>query len=124
MHRQAILIQDISGFRAMVDPFLSRLVEPYICVGLTLESVLLWIIREEIWKVYQLPIDRHTPRSGFEQGVYYQLIHCLEHPKLNDITGHFIKVPRIYGDNTLTVELNNSDLSIYYYINKPLTYPS
>jgi hypothetical protein len=123
MHRQAVLIQDISGFRAMVDPQLQRLIEPFLELGLSLDAILLWTIREQLWKVYQLSVANHFPKQSFERELYNRLtVHCVD-PRLSDITRHFIKVPRVYGDQELSLELNRCDLIINYYLYKPLIYP-
>jgi hypothetical protein len=124
MFRQAVWIQDISGLRAMIDPHLQILIAPFIGTGLTLDNVLLWVIREQLWKVYQLPIDNHFPKQYVERELHNKLTQRCITPSLHEITAHFIKVPRVYNDQALTVELQRYDLSIYYYLHKPLTYPS
>jgi hypothetical protein len=124
MYRQAVFIQDISGFRAMVDPHLQLLVQPFLEVGVSLDAILYWVISEELWKVYQVAIVGHHPRQSFVTEIYNRLTSRLANPTLHEVTRHFIKVPRIYGDQEVSIKLKRCDLTINYYLHKPLTYPS
>lgn len=124
MHRQAILVQDIGQLRSMLDPVICSVLEPFIYVGLTLEGALEWIIKEELWKAYQFPIDNHFPKQTPHREFYNLVKSKMELPTLEQVVQHFVRVPKLYGDNLAVVVVKGRNLYIHYYINQQLQFPS
>lgn len=125
MHRQAALIQDVLSFREYIRPFLGPIYEPWAYMGLGFEKAIEFIICELIWQNTQCNIERHDSNKWGYRQIFDQLhtvmLHA-EHPPLEAVFQHLIKVPIIYGDACLTVSLSGRDLTILYYIPQPLRY--
>jgi hypothetical protein len=122
--KQAVWIQDIGRFRDMVIPVLQWYIGPYIYLGVTIESALEWIIKEEVWVMTQINILHHDSKQSPERDVYWRVKAAMHSPCLEQLMIALIRVPKVYGDQQIKIELKNRDLWIYYYINQPLTIPS
>lgn len=126
MFRQAMLVQDIAQLRAMIDPYIQKLLESFIhsIDELNVDHLVEWIIKEELWRSYQLTAEGHWRNQLPESRIYHHVRGLLVKPTLEEIIQHFIRAPRLYGDAQIRVEVKGRDLYIYYYLNQQLHYPS
>lgn len=123
MHRQAVLIQDVLSFREYIRPFLGPVFEPWTYQGLVLEKAIEFIIRELIWQNTQCIVSNHHQNKWGYRQIFDELHTAMmqpNHPPLEAVFQHLIKVPLIYGDAQMAVNLNGRDLTITYYIPRPL----
>ena len=113
MHK-AILIQDIQEYLLIVKEQLNKFLEQYASYGISEESVLQWIIDEELELIYGLSVNWHDSKLYPQQKIHNQLSSqfCL-----SVFTKHYIKMPNLYGDDCLGIEVTISghDLHIAYY---------
>ena len=121
--RQALLIQDISYFRAVVDPIVQFAMaeEHYVRPNryATFDFALRWIICEQIFKCYGLYDNTHRAKEWA-----YQCIHSrtrkLFHESypgwdFDSFFSRLIKVPRLYGeDSEISTSVQRTSLYIHY----------
>lgn len=113
---KALLIQDIIDYASIILPIIQhyiRYVQPE-CYIRSPEAVLEWIIREEIERTYYLFDTRHQrhlyPYSAIAQYVKGQVPY-----DFSVLTGQYIKVPLLYGDNMhVEIWVKGRDLYISY----------
>lgn len=123
MFRQATFIQDVTEFQRTVTPVLRDLFQAYELdlTGCTAEETLRWIIVHQIENSYGLCVQGHTRQRSVYSAFHDQLAMALPYP-LEFITRQLIKVPLVYGDQILTVELRGSDLYIHYHLDTALLF--
>jgi hypothetical protein len=138
--RQATLIQDISDFRVIIEPFLRSIIETYpgeqICgvragtaflayKKLEFDVVLKWIVCEELELQAGLFERAHEHNHPLYLEIYHKLINCFSYD-LPKFLRWYIRMPRVYdGDNHVDVALTQRDLFITYYsesVNWPRDY--
>jgi hypothetical protein len=115
-----VLIQDVLSFREYIQPFLGPLYEPWAYQGLVLEKAIEFTIRELIWQNTQCIVSNHHQNKWGYRQLFDQLKTVMIQPPLEAAFQHLIKVPIIYGDAQMAVDLNGRDLTISYYIPRPL----
>jgi hypothetical protein len=115
MFRQATLIQDVTLYRAGLAPVLAKLVIQYAHTGCVEEEALEWIVAHQIEECYCMVIANHHRNYRTYSELHDRLRHALPFP-LERLTRHLIKVPDIYGDQTLTCRLTRRDLFLYYHL--------
>lgn len=116
-HR-AILIQDIREYSEYIKPFLNEFLASNKNLKLTEDSLLLWIISEQLERIYYLFTDTHRRRAQPHEHVYYQVINGLANQRqmnLETLTSFYIKAPRLYSDNSIIeITLSGRTLTIKY----------
>ena len=113
--QQATLIQSIREYSGVLKPALYQFLELYSSTGIDLESVLVWIIEEELELVYGLFTCEHIHSLYPHAYVHGALNTILPYPS-SVVFSHFIKAPRLYQDNNLiTIQILNQDLYLKYH---------
>lgn len=118
-YRRATLIQDISELRAALDPVLepvSKRYLPYVVPELTL----VWIIAEEIQRIYGISTQGHFASLVPLPQIHADLRSQLPIP-LDVLISHYVKAPNLYGDAEIDkIEIRlHRDLYMHYKTNKP-----
>ena len=117
LSHRATLIQNIGDWYAILQPHAQPIFELYASEGLSEESIWEWIIAEELELVYGLFDGHHQDHRARDP---HRLIHnALDAAlpfALSRYTSHYIKAPKVYGDeNEISIELLGIDLYIDYY---------
>ena len=118
MFRQATLIQDVTPYRHSLAPWLGDLVTQYAHTGCVEEEALEWVIAHQIEECYCVVIANHHRNYRKYAELHDRLRHVLPFA-LERLTRHLIKVPDIYGDQTLTLRLTRRDLYLNYHLDTP-----
>jgi hypothetical protein len=121
--RQATLIQDVREFVAIVQPPLLEIFEQdNVCFsGASVEDTVEWVIAHQIENCYSLSVQGHTRERSVYSALHDQLANVLPYP-ISLLVRQLIKVPLIFDDQTLVVQLRGSDLYIFYYIDTALLF--
>lgn len=116
MHaHRATLIQDIREYRHLLQKELYQL---GVSREIPEDSILKWIIEEEIELVYCLFAGGHVHCAQPYAQIHSLLISSLK-TSLSVLTEHYIKVPQLYNDNnTIDLALIGSDLHIRFYTSR------
>jgi hypothetical protein len=118
MFRQATLIQDVTLYRHSLAPWFGDLVAQYAHTGCVEEEALEWVIAHQIEESYCVVIANHNRSYRRYSELHDRLRHVLPFA-LERITRQLIKVPDIYGDQTLTLRLTRRDLYLHYHLDTP-----
>lgn len=112
---RAILIQDINEYLLMMRQFLGVLFqEHHAQAGLTEDDVIKWIIEEELEQNYYLFTHRHV-HNHVAYSTFYSQIKLMSAVPIEEYTSHYIKSPKLYGDDTVVdIKIKGRDLYIYY----------
>jgi hypothetical protein len=121
--RQATLIQDVREFvAAIVPPLLEIFEQDNVCLaGASVEDTVEWTIAHQIENCYGLSVQGHSRERSVYSALHDQLANVLPYP-ISLLVRQLIKVPLIYDDQTLSVQLRGSDLYIGYYIDTALLF--
>lgn len=113
---KATLIQDISEFIDLLSHAVTPLLQDYHAdYGLTVESVVQWIIDEEIERIYLLFPKNHK-HNQWPYSVLYEQVRQALSVGLNRYTKHYVRAPALYGDNNeVETYIKGMDLYIKYY---------
>lgn len=122
---EALLIQGVREYVGLITPIIKRVIisiafetnivkHNLYVTDVFISEITKWIIEEEIELIYGL-FDKSHQHNLFP--------HCLIHNRLNKelnnrlsrITAEYIKVPRIYRENTICLKVDDFDIYIYYY---------
>ena len=116
-HR-AILIQNISEYVSILKPHILQLMEIKKLRGHNnFINVLKWIISEELELIYMQFVKGHIHNHPTYSFIHNKLNNLIPFP-LSQLTGSFIKAPRIYSDDlTIEIDVTECDLHIRYYTN-------
>ncbi|MBB5409330.1 hypothetical protein HDG34_003271 [Paraburkholderia sp. HC6.4b] len=118
MFRQATLIQDVTLYRHSLAPWLAELITQHAHTGCVEEDVLEWVIAHQIEECYCVVIANHHRNYREYSELHDRLKHALPFA-LERLTRHLVKVPNIYGDQTLTLKLTRRDLYLHYHLDAP-----
>jgi hypothetical protein len=126
--RQAILLQDIFDFRAVIDPLLQPILASYVRDSwVTYEKALWWVICEEIWDCHLLTEPRHTKMHPYPQihdrlkNAFHELYPCWD---FSWFFAQLVKAPRVYIDCAqVHVDVRGRDLFITYQTHEMLALP-
>lgn len=116
-HRAA-LIQDVLEYSEMIKPFLSDFMRQNHDPHITEESIIKWIIVEQLERVYYLFTDDHYRHLKPYEQLFFHVVSCIacyRQVSLDALTSFYIKAPKLYSDNSLVqIELSGRDLIILY----------
>lgn len=113
----ATLIQDVAEYLAYIEQPLWEVLRGFNPENyLSSHHVIEWIIKENIEKMYGLEVVGHRTKLGPYSYIAAKLNNRLN-IKLDQLTWHYIKAPRVYSDNPFVqVDLvQNTDLYIQYF---------
>lgn len=114
MKRKALLIQDISDFVLYLRPALTPILEKYMNTVASEESIVLWIIRDKIERIYHLVDREHDSGRTIPNQIVAELEQSFP-TDFDQVFTTYIKVPRLYGDDTdVKVRFKGRDLFLYY----------
>jgi hypothetical protein len=121
--RQATLIQDIREFVAIIQPPLLELFErDNVCFsGASVEDTMEWIIAHQIENCYGLSVQGHCRRRSVYSALHDQIANALPYP-VSLLVRQLIKVPLIYDDQFVSLQLRGTDLYVFYYIDTALLF--
>lgn len=115
---KAILIQDVLEYSELIKPFLGHFLLCNRDSRITEETILKWIITEQLERIYYLFTDTHLRKEHpYEQLLHHVKDNLAQHQNLSlDIlTAFYIKAPRLYSDNSLIeIKLSGRNLTITY----------
>ncbi|SAK59514.1 hypothetical protein AWB81_01856 [Caballeronia arationis] len=123
MFRQATLIQDIREFFAIIQPPLLEIFEQdNVCFsGASIEDTVEWIIAQQIENCYGLSVQGHTRERSVYSALHDQVANALPYP-ISLPVRQLIKVPLIYDDQSVSIDLRGTDLYVFYYIDTALLF--
>lgn len=113
-NHKSVLIQDIREFTSLLSIPIREIMASHYWTGITEESILQWVIAEELELIYGLFVRNH--KHNFQP-------HCFVHNQLNSelmaplsvLVSHYIKAPRIYAENAnIVMEIKSPDLYLHY----------
>jgi hypothetical protein len=121
--RQATLIQDVREFVAVVlPPLLEIFAQDDVCFsGASVEDTVQWIIAHQIEDCYGLSVQGHRRERSVYSALHDQLANVLPFP-ISLPVRQLIKVPLIYDDQSISLELRGNDLYVFYYIDTALLF--
>lgn len=124
MERRAILIQNLAGFVAELEPYYSRVLENYILRRPDLEKDFLqWVTRKIIEDVYSLFDANHIKNESLYSAMFQELSSELPF-SIEQCFRHYIEAPHIYPTN-LVVEVKvvrKHILTIHFTTDTPIYY--
>jgi hypothetical protein len=112
---KALLIQDISQFIELIEPYFNKALEAYATeTELEFESALKWLIEEELEQIYGL-FGKDHDRYHFPHAAIRDAIDNMTPTPLSCIVAHHIGAPVIDHDhNVVEIRIWNRDLLIEY----------
>lgn len=110
-NRRSILIQSIGEYLGIIKPFVFSLLRN---TNGNKSDAIKWIISEELELIYGLFEINHEHNHPLYSKIHNQLDSKLP-SSLSRITARYIQAPRIYDNVSITVEITNIDLIIFYY---------
>lgn len=117
---KATLIQDIAEYLLIIQQYLASVLpeylEAYAYTGMTEESVVKWMVDEELELVHGLFATSHIHNHTPYMQMHAQLSHAIPHG-LSHWTRCLVQAPKLYGDNIqIRTELRGRDLYLFYHI--------
>lgn len=112
---KALLIQDISQFIELIEPYLNKALEAYITESeLEFESALKWMIEEELEQIYGL-FGKDHDRYHFPHAAIRDAVDNMLPAPLSVMVGRHIGAPVIDHDhNVVEIQIWYRDLLIEY----------
>lgn len=106
-----LFIQDMQEFWLSINPALQEVLETYQWVLVSQESYLHWLIEEQIENVHGIIVQNHDYRNH-QYGIITAYLKTLI--DVDRFTRYYLRVPRVYGDDSVRVTLSALDLYIEY----------
>jgi hypothetical protein len=109
---RALLIQDSHDYLVILRHELGKLGDQITAEGLSEQSVLDWIVKESIERVYCLFTVNHDSRCWMYRRIFDQVANEVDLCKL---IGQYIQVPKLFGDCYIDLEIRGIDLYLWYF---------
>lgn len=119
LEQNLVLVQDVSEFLAIINPFMDLALPHYNLRVNSREHLLQWIICQEIESTRLINVKDHY-KNGLYEEIYAKLLSYLCTVKPILLTSYF-NVPVVYGDDLISVKLKGRSLYITTHVS---TFPA